>query len=142
MSQYIKSMSGLIQRAQGYHQDGLELVVTVSFDAKQFNAIAKKSNPLESGMAQIKNVVLDATGVRGIPGYSAVSMRQRWPRAKNGLKTIELRFSISEYNANELGADVKSWSICHPVDLNTTLESTRDAGHLFAKSALVSNFGN
>lgn len=138
----IKSMYGTIQKQRGYGQDGLELKVTVSFCSKEFNRIKKKQNPLECFMPQIKNVVFDATNVRGIPSYSPVSMNQRWPRASKGLITLDLYFSISEFKAIELGADVKQWSLYHAVDLNTTLEATRHDGHLFAKTAIASRLGH
>lgn len=138
----IRSMRGTIQRARGYGQDGFELVVSVSFDAKEFNRIKKTSDPLAVAMPQIKNVVLDATGIRGTPGYAAISMHQRFPRAKNGLVTLDLYFDVSAYNATELGADLKQYSVYHKVELNKTLEQTRDEGHLFAKSVLASQVGN
>lgn len=142
MTHYIKSMRGSIQRARGYGQDGLELCVTVSFDAKEFNRIKKKQSPLAAGMAQIKNVVLDATGVRGIPGYARASYSSEFPRASKGLVTLTLYFEISAYNAMQLGANIKDFCLYHAVDLNTTLENTRDQGHLFAKSAISFHFGN
>ncbi len=142
-NQYIIKMSGSIQRARGYGQDGFELIVTVSFDAKQFNAIKKqKQDPLATAMAQIKNVVLDGAGVRGMPSYSRPSMNQAYPRAKQGLITLQLSFDISEFSAKELGADVKkNWCLYHKVELQKTLDATRDDGHLFAKSVLASMIG-
>lgn len=143
MKHLIQSMSATIRQARGYGQDGLELVVTVSFDAKEFNCIKKTDDPLASAMAQIKNVVLDATGVRGIPGYAPAGYGQRFPRAKNGCVTLDVTFEISDYNAKELGADIKNkYAMYHAVDLKTKLEETRQDGHLFAKSALASHFGN
>lgn len=144
MKHYIQSMHGSIQKQRGYGQNGLELVVTVSFDADQFRKIKNRKNqcPLQHGMAQIKNVVLDAVGVRGIPSYSAPSMNQRWPRASKGLVTLQVYFGVSEYVAKELGVDASEWNIHHSVDLNTTLEATRQDGHLFAKSVLASHFGH
>jgi hypothetical protein len=143
MSQYILSMRGLIQRARGYGQDGLELAVTVTFDAKQFNAIKKsKACPLAAGMSQIKNVVLDAIGVRGVPSYASQSYTQRFPRAKGGQVTLTVYFDVSTFTANALGVDTKDYFLRHTVDLNTTLEATRNDGHLFAKSAIAQNFGH
>lgn len=138
----IKSMTGSIQRSRGYANDGLELVVTVSFDSKEFNRIKKKQDPLAHYMAQIKNVVLDATNVRGIPSYAPISMNRRYPRASKGVITLQLYFTISEFNAKELGVDTSQWRPYHQVNLNDTLESTRDDGHLFAKSAIASRLGH
>jgi hypothetical protein len=143
MSQYIKSMHGRIQRARGYGQDGFELAVMVSFDAVQFNKIRKsKTCPLAAGMGQIKNVVLDACSVRGTPSYAPQSYNQRFPRAKNGSVTLTVYFDVSAYTAEQLGVNIKDWIVSRSVDLNTTLETTRQEGHLFAKSALASHFGN
>ncbi len=141
--EYIKSMTGIIQKARGYGQHGLELKVTVSFDSKEFNKIKRKKQcPLKAGMAQIKNVVLDSTGVRGLPSYSPVSYSQRFPRASKGLITLDLYFDISNYNASQLGADITDYFLNHKVDLNTTLKNTRNDGHLFAKSAIASTIAN
>lgn len=142
MSEYIKSMSGSIRRSRGFGRDSLELAVTISFDAKQFSKIAKKGCPLAAGMAQIKNVVLDATGVRGIPSYQPESYSQRWPRARKGLKTITVYFEISDFNARQLGVNTSEYSIYQSVDLNTTLEATRNDGHLFAKAMIVERISN
>lgn len=138
----IKSMHGTIQKSRGYSNNGLELKVTVSFCSKEFNRIKKEQNPLECFMPQIKNVVFDATNVRGIPSYSRPSMHQQWPRASKGLITLDLYFSISDFNAKELGADTSQWCLYHSVDLNTTLEATRQDGHLFAKTAIASRLGH
>lgn len=142
MSHYIKSMRGLIQRARGYGSNGFELEVTVSFDAKEFNRIKKIESPLAAGMAQIKNVVLDACGVRGIPSYSRPSMYQAWPRASKGLVTLTVYFDVSEYTAKELGVDTSSNFLYAAIDLNVKLEATRNQGHLFAKSAIAQKLGN
>ena len=142
MSHYIKSMSGRIGRARGYGQDGFELCVTVTFDAAQFNRLKKTQDPLAAGMSQIKNVVLDACGVRGMPSYASQSYTQRYPRAKNGTVTLSVYFDVSQYNAMQLGVNPKDYFVSQAVDLNTTLEATRQDGHLFAKSVLASQFGN
>jgi hypothetical protein len=149
MKQYIKSMKGIIQRQRGYGSNGFELAVTIAFDAIQFNKIKKaKQCPLAAGMAQIKNVVLDACGARGMPSYASQSYTQRFPRAKNGLVTLTVYFDISAYQMETLGLGpskalgfTTQW-IYHAIDLNTTLEATRADGHLFAKTALASHFGN
>lgn len=138
----IKKMSGTIQRARGYGERGFELVVSVSFDAKEFNRIKKKQSPLEHFMPQIKNIVLDACGVRGVPSYAPQSYNQYYPRASKGLVTIDLTFPMSDYNAQSLGVDTKAWSVYKSVDLNTTLESTRHEGHMFAKSVIASKIAN
>lgn len=140
--QYIKSMSGSIQRARGYGQDGFELIVEVSFDAKMFNKIKKKQDPLAFGMAQIKNVVLDACGVRGVPSYQRASYSQAYPRASKGLLTLTLRFDVSEYTAKELGVNTREYSVYNKIELNKVLEATRNDGHLFAKTAIASLIGN
>lgn len=143
MSQYIKSMQGVLQRARGYGQDGFELAVTVVFDAVQFNKIKKsKTCPLAAGMSQIKNVVLDAVSVRGVPSYASQSYTQRFPRAKNGTVTLTVYFDVSAYQASQLGVNAKDYFARLQVDLNKTLEATRNDGHLFAKSVLASHFGN
>lgn len=142
LNPYIQSMSGSIQRARGYGQDNFELVVSVSFDAKQFSQIKKKQDPLAYAMAQIKNVVLDATGVRGTPGYSPVAYKQRFPRASKGTVTLKLYFDVPDHVLKALHVDTKQWSLYHTVELNETLERTRDDGHLFAKSALAAVTGN
>lgn len=76
----IRSMSAYISEAQGYHRGFNEgkLVVIVSFDSKEFNKLKRKDDPLAANMAQIENVIWDAP----------VSMRQRYPRAKDGLITV------------------------------------------------------
>lgn len=142
MDQLIKSMSATIHKSRGLGIDGLEMSVSVSFDSKLFNQIKKNSDPLAAAMGQIKNVVLDATGVRGIPSYSAVSMNQRFPRASKGVVTLTVCFDVSEYTARELGVDTSKWTVHHSIDLNPTLEATRDDGHLFAKSAIASQLGH
>lgn len=150
MRHFIKSMQGVIQRARGYGRDlDFELKVTVCFDAAQFNAIKKaKQCPLASAMPQIKNVVLDAIGVRGMPSYAPLSMRQRFPRAKNGTVTLSVYFDVSPYVLQSLGLGpskalgFSTSYVFHNVDLNSTLEATRDAGHLFAKSVLASHIAN
>lgn len=138
----IKKMSGTIQRARGYGERGFELVVSVSFDAKEFNRIKKKQNPLECFMPQIKNVVLDACGVRGVPGYAPQSYNQYYPRASKGLVTLNLTFQVSDFNAQSLGVDLKAYAVYIDVDLNTTLESTRHEGNMFAKSVIASKIAN
>lgn len=149
MSHLIKSMQGRIQRARGYGQDGYELQVVIQFDAAQFNAIKKaKDCPLSVAMPQIKNVVLDACGVRGMPSYAAVSMRQKFPRAKNGTVTLSVYFDVSAYQMETMGLGpskalgFQTSYVFHNVDLNTTLESTRNDGHLFAKSVLAAKIAN
>lgn len=135
---YIKSMSGFISRARGYGQDGFELRVRVSFDAVQFNKLRKvKQDPLANGMAQIKNVVLDTTGIRGIPSYSPLSYSQRYPRASKGLITLDLYFDVSEYTLKANG--LKDGT---SVDLNAVLERTRNDGHLLAKAVIAERMGN
>lgn len=141
-NKYIVKMSGSIQNARGLGQYGLELVVNVSFDAKEFSRIKKKDDPLAAGMAQIKNVVYDATGVRGFPHYAPISMNQRFPRASKGLVTITLYFDVSENTAKELGADTNSWRLYHDVELQYTLDKTREDGHLFAKTAIAEKMGH
>jgi len=136
-------MQGVIRRARGYGQDGFELAVTIAFDAVQFNKIKKSQNdPLQDGMAQIKNVVLDAVSVRGTPSYSRFSMRQAYPRAKNGLVTLTVYFDVSRYTAESLGVNTSDFCLYHVVDLNTTLEATRQDGHLLAKTALAAALGH
>lgn len=147
MSHYVKTMRGIIQRARGYGQDGFELAVTVSFDAKEFNRIKKTQDPLAAGMSQIKNVVLDACGVRGMPSYAPQSYAVRYPRASKGLVTLTVYFDVSRYNAEQLGVSFSNTQIgtlysSHSIDLQTTLEATRNDGHLFAKTAIASHFGN
>lgn len=142
MSQYIKSMSGMIRRARGYGQDGFELAVKVSFDAKEFNRIKKTQDPLAAGMAQIKNVVLDAVSIRGNPSYASQSYIQRFPRAKNGLVTLTVFFEVNEYTIKTLGVNTSDFCLSHAVDLNTVLEATRSDGHLFAKTAIAAKFSN
>jgi hypothetical protein len=128
-------MTGYITSARGYVATGKELVVSVSFDAKEFNRIKKSGNcPLAHGMAQIKNVVLDAALVRGIPTYQRASYAKQFPRASKGVVTLELSFELSNFNAQSL----KDKSI----DFNSVLENTRDDGHLFAKSAIASVMGH
>ncbi len=140
---YIVSMSGCIKRQSHYGSNGFELVVTVSFDSKEFSRIRKaKENPLSTAMAQIKNVVFEATGIRGTPGYSRPSMNQEFPRASKGLVTLSLTFDVSESQAKELGADIKEWCLYHSIELNKTLEKTRNDGHLFAKTAIASAMGH
>lgn len=148
MRQLILSMQGMIQRARGYGQDGFELKVTVTFDAVQWNSLKKRQDPLAVAMPQIKNVVLDACGVRGLPSYSPLSMRSRYPRAKNGTVTLSVYFDVSPYQLESMGLGpskalgfVTQW-VSHAVDLNTTLEATRQNGHLLAKTALASHFGH
>ncbi len=133
----IKSMKGLIMRQRGYGQDGFELAVTIQFDATLL-----RKHGLSSYMPQIKNVVLDATGVRGMPSYARPTMNQEFPRASKGVITLVVYFEISAFNASQLGANVKEYSLYHPVSLNETLEATRNDGHLFAKSVLASRIGN
>ena len=140
--QYIRSMKGSVQKARGYGDNGYELSVTVSFDAKQFNKIKKTSDPLAAGMAQIKNVVFDATGVRGYPGYQRASYSQQFPRASKGLVTLTVTFDISTYQAKELGVDLSDWNPYLKVDLQSHLEKTREDGHLFAKTALAAVMGH
>jgi len=135
-------MKGVIQRQRGYGQDGYELAVVIQFDAKEFNRIKKKQNPLEAGMAQIKNVVLDAVSVRGVPSYARPSMRQEFPRASKGVIELTVCFEMSKYQVEAAGVDTKQYNLYHPVDLNETLERIRDDGHLFAKSVIASHFGN
>ncbi len=142
MSHYIKSMRGCIMRARGYASNGYEMRVTVSFCAKEFARLKKTENPLEAGMPQIKNVVLDACGIRGIPSYARPSMSQAFPRASKGLVTLEVCFDVSEYNAIRLGVKADGHYISLSIDLQTTLDSTRFDGHLLAKSSLASHFGN
>lgn len=142
-------MRGMIQRARGYGSDGYELAVTVSFDAAEFNRIKKtKQCPLAHGMSQIKNVVLDAVSIRGTPSYAPLSYSQRFPRAKSGLVTLTVYFDVTPYQLEALGLGPSkalgyqtTWNY-HSVDLNTTLEKTRNDGHLFAKTAISSHFGH
>ena len=142
--EYIKSMRGVLMRARGYGSNGYELAVEVCFDASQFNRIKKTQCPLGAGMAQIKNVVFDACGVRGIPGYSRPTMRQPFPRASKGLVKLTVYFDVSEYTARQLtGLDLKPWTaLHHAVELQSVLEATRADGHLFAKTAIASRMGN
>ena len=142
MGHYIKSMRALVQHARGYGTNGFELAVMVSFDAKEFNRIKKTQDPLAHGMSQIKNVVLDATGARGIPSYARHSYNQAYPRASKGLVTLTVTFDISAFNAQNLGTDLSACFVHHAIDLNSTLEATRGDGHMFAKSVLASQFGN
>lgn len=139
---YIRSIKGTIQRQRGYGQNGFEIAVHVSFDAIEFNRIKKTSNPLQAGMAQIKNVVLDATGIRGIPSYSAPSMNQKFPRAKKGLVTLTIYFEVNEYALEHLKVDTKQYSVYHGVNLQQALDATRNDGHLFAKTAIASRLGH
>lgn len=135
----IKSMNGCIQRNRGIGCDGFELIVTVSFDSVEFKALQKKKiSPLEHTMAQIKNVVFDSCGVRGIPGYSPAGYKQYYPRAKKGVVTLKLYFEVDIFVLNRLKVDTKEWCLYHEVELQKTLESTRGDGHLFAKTALDS----
>jgi hypothetical protein len=138
----IKSMQGMVTRSRAYSNDGFELRVTISFDAKVFNSIKKKSCPLARFMPQIKNVVLDATGVRGTPSYSRPSYSQQYPRTSKGLVTLDVYFDVSEFNAQSLGVDLKAWSVYQQVDLNSTLESTRGDGHMFAKNVICEKLFN
>ncbi len=144
--QLIKSMSANIQQVRGYGVDGFELNVTVSFDSKEFAKIRKsKQDPLSESMAQIKNVVFEACGVRGVPGYSAVSMNQRFPRASKGLVTLELHFDISFSDVERItGQKFKRapYTFYHSIELQKTLDKTRNDGHLFAKTALASATGH
>lgn len=146
MTHYIQKMSGYLSEARGYGCNGYELAVTIQFDAKEFNRIKKKQDPLDAAMPQIKNVVLDACGVRGIPSYAPLSMRQRYPRARHGLITLTVYFDVSEYTAKLLGIETKAilgwYTSSVSVDLQSTLEATRNDGHMFAKTALASHFGN
>ena len=137
MENYIRSMSGTICRARGYGQDGFEMLVRVSFDAKQFNKIKAKQCPLGYAMAQIKNVIVDATGVNSMPGYAPVSYGQRFPRASKGLVTLTLSLDVVEFTLRRLKVDTKQWSLYHPVELNATLGRTRGDGHMFAKTAIT-----
>ncbi len=140
---YIIAMSGRVQKQRGYGQDGLELVVAITFDAKQFNKIKQKSCPLSAGMAQIKNVVFDATGIRGLPSYAAVSMGQRFPRASKGKISLLVYFDCSDFTAKLLKVDTtKTWGLYHPVNLQSALEQTQNDGHLFAKTAIASMMGH
>jgi hypothetical protein len=141
---YILKMRGIIEQARGYG-GGYQLTVHVQLDAAQFRSLVKrKQNPLHACMAQIKNVVLDATRgeVRGMPSYAPQSMYQHWPRAKNGVVTIELSFGCSAAQVIALGAPIKEYYFRHAVDLQTVLESTRNDGHLFAKSAIAAAMGH
>jgi hypothetical protein len=135
-------MRGSIKRSSSYAGPSLTLAVEVNFDAVQFNKAKKFSDPLAFAMPQIKNVVLDAVGVRGMPSYARQSYSQAYPRAKKGIITLTLNFDISDYAAQALGANPKSFFLHHFVDLNTTLEATRDQGHLFAKSVIASYVSN
>ena len=142
MSYYIQKMSAYVQKQRGYSQTGYELVVSVSFDSKQFQKIKKSECPMAASMAQIKNVVLDACGVRGIPSYSQPSMIQRFPRAKNGLITLQLYFDLSEFEARRLNVDIEEYFPRVAVDMQTTLDETQNDGHLFAKTAVSSRMGH
>jgi len=142
MSQFIKSMRGLVKRRRGYGQDGFELEVSISFDAAEFNRLKKTQDPLSVAMPQIKNIVLDACGVRGLPSYSPLSMHQRYPRAKGGLVTLVVYFDVSQHLVTHMGVNPMGYNVSQAIDLNSTLESTRTDGHLFAKSVLASRFGH
>jgi len=141
MGHYIKTMRGLIKRQRGYGQDGFELAITIQFDAKEFNRIKKKQNPLEAAMAQIKNVVLDAVSVRGTPSYQRVSYSNAWPRASKGVVELTVYFEMSDYQANKF-IDPKEYNPVRSIDLQATLEATRNKSHLFAKSVIASHMGN
>jgi hypothetical protein len=132
----IKSMRGFLQQARGYGSNGYELVVSVSFDAAEFNRIKKKQDPLGHYMSQIKNVVLDCCEVRGVPSYQPLTMRQRFPRAQNGTITVKLYFELTDTQAKNVSIGNKYQF------LNDTLEATRNESHLFAKSVIASHFGN
>jgi hypothetical protein len=139
---YIKFMRGHIHRARGYGQDGFELSVQVSFDAKAFNRFKKTTNPLAVAMPQIKNVVLDACGVRGMPSYARASYTQAYPRARHGMITLTVTFEVSKFNCNALGVNMSDFCVSHAVDLQSTLDATRTDGHLLAKTAIASAMGH
>jgi hypothetical protein len=134
----IHSMRGSIGEARGYGSNGLELTVYVVFDAKEFNKTKKKTDPLSQVMGQIKNVVYDSTGIRSIPGYSPVSYNQRYPRSSKGFITLKLSFVVSEFNYKRLGIESQRsfYGFHKSIDLQSVFESTRNDGHLFAKTAL------
>lgn len=134
---YIKSMLGYVSRASGYGV-GNELVlkVQISLDAKEFNKIKKTQDPLAYCMAQIKNVVFDATNIRSIPSYAPMSYGQRYPRAKNGLVTLTVVFDLDQFTAKRLNIDSKDYFLSHKIDLQSYLEASRNEGHLFAKTAI------
>ena len=149
MSHLIKSMHGLIQSARGYGSNGAELVVTIDFDSKLFNKLRTKECPLAIAMPQIKNVVLDATGIRSMPSYAAVSMRQRFPRARNGIIRLQVYFDVNRHDLIRMGIqptkslyDLISSFEMHKVELNSVLERTRQDGHLLAKTAIVAHLGH
>jgi len=135
---YIRSMSAHVTKTNYIGmENGCVLKVTVSFDAKQFSALRKKKiNPLAQGMPQIKNVVFDATGIQGHPSYARASYSQEFPRAKCGTVTLTLAFPCDIFNLKRLGVDGSQWSVYKAVELQKTLEATRDDGHLFSKAAM------
>lgn len=144
MTHYIQKMNGYLGEARGYGCNGYELAVTIQFDAKEFNRIKKTQDPLGTAMPQIKNVVLDACGVRGMPSYAHVSYGVKYPRASKGLVTLTVYFDVSEFTARELlkhGGQVGFGGLAI-VDLQKTLEAARNDGHIFAKTAIASHFGN
>ena len=117
--------------------------MTIQFDAAEFNRLKKTQDPLGAAMPQIKNVVLDACNVRTMPSYAPLSMRQRYPRARNGVVQLIVYFDVSEWNAKALfqrGGQVGTLGLA--IELQSTLEATRNDGHLFAKTAIASHFGN
>lgn len=130
-------MIGYIKQKRGYGVGReLELQVNVSFDAKEFNRIKKTQDPLSVGMSQIKNVVFDAINIRSMPSYAPVAYKQRYPRAKNGLITLSIYFDVDEFTARRVGINLDRFMLNHRVDLQSTLELTRQDGHLFAKTAI------
>lgn len=108
----------------------------------QANVLIKKCRPAKAkGCKMLK-------GWNAMPSYAPPSMRQRFPRAKNGTVTLSVYFDVSPYVLQSLGLGpskalgFSTSYVFHNVDLNSTLEATRDDGHLFAKSVLASHIGN
>lgn len=124
---YITRMSGFLDTI-GYSSQRV-LKVVVYIDAKQFNAIKKKSDPLAIAMPQIKNVVWDSCGVDGLPSYTPQSYSQRYPRASKGMVKVTLIFDLTEYKYQAL-KDLRGLSI------QEVFEQTKHDGHLFAKPQL------
>lgn len=140
MSNYIQKVQGYFQKERGYSSTGIELVVIVSFEAKQFNQFKKSQNPIAHVIPQIKNVVYEATGVLGVPLVARHSYKYQWPRASQGIIKIQMTFTVSnQFVLNRFKLDPLTFWGTQPVDLNSVFESTKNEGHLFARTALLNN---
>lgn len=112
----IVSMKAILTEARHYgttDADCYQICVDVGFDAKEFNRIKKKQDPIAHSVVDVKNAVYRLTGLGPLP---KVQNRRDWPRAKDGVKTIEMTFDVSRDEYRRL-----KWMCLSPVNLMSYL---------------------